>query len=75
MRQSEPPEPWYTKRELAAHLKVSPRTITRMRLPFTRVGGQNRYRLSEVELALAGKIPENTDNVVQLRPSRPDGAA
>lgn len=75
MRQSEPPEPWYTKRELAAHLKVSTRTIDRLRLPFTRVGGQNRYRLSEVEAALAGKLPEDPDNVVPLRPSRPDGAA
>ncbi len=35
-------EAWLTKRELALRLKVSTRTIERLQLPFTRVGGQNR---------------------------------
>lgn len=42
-------EPWLTKRELAARLRCSVRTIERLHLPAMRVGGQNRYRLSEVE--------------------------
>ena len=36
-------EPVLTKRELARRLKVSTRTIERLGLPATRVGGQNRY--------------------------------
>lgn len=61
------PEPWLTKREVAAHLKVSTRTIERLRLPAMRVGGQNRYLLSQVNRALVdgGGLP---DNVVALRP-------
>lgn len=46
-------EPWMTKRELARELRVSVRTITRLDLPHLRVGGQNRYRRSEVEAVLA----------------------
>jgi len=42
-----------TKREVAQELQVSPRTVTRLKLPHTRVGGQNRYRMSDVEAALA----------------------
>lgn len=42
-------EPWLTKRELALELRCSIRTIERLHLPAMRVGGQNRYRLSEVE--------------------------
>lgn len=42
-------EPWLTKAELAAELRCSRRTIERIRLPAMRVGGQNRYRMSEVE--------------------------
>jgi hypothetical protein len=45
-------EPWLTKREVAQELQVSPRTVTRLKLPHTRVGGQNRYRMSDVEAAL-----------------------
>jgi Helix-turn-helix domain len=49
-------EPWLTKQELAAALKVSTRTIERHRIPPTmRVGGQNRYRLSDVERFLMGE--------------------
>jgi excisionase family DNA binding protein len=48
-------EPWLTKRELAAQLHCSTRTIERLRLPSMRVGGQNRYRLSEVEAYLTRK--------------------
>lgn len=59
-------EPWLTKRELAARLRVSPRTIERLRPPAMRVGGQNRYRLSEVELFLSGQ--DRPGEVVELRP-------
>ena len=67
-------EPYLTKREIATHFGIHPRTVERNKFPFTRVGGQNRYRLSEVEAALAGNLPEQ-DNVVPLRPYRPKGAA
>lgn len=70
-------EPWLTKKELALELRVSTRTVERLRLPAMRVGGQNRYKLSEVQHALVeGEgLP---DNVVPLRrtPDRgtqPDG--
>jgi hypothetical protein len=46
-------EPWLTKREVAKELQISPRTVTRLKLPHTQVGGQNRYRMSEVEAVLA----------------------
>ena len=48
-------EPWLTKRELAHRLRCSIRTIERLHLPAMRVGGQNRYRLSEVEAYLTRK--------------------
>jgi hypothetical protein len=48
------PEAWLTKRELAARLRCSTRTIERLAPPAIRVGGQNRYRLSEVESHLRG---------------------
>lgn len=66
--------PWLTKRELASKLKVSTRTIERLHLPHTRVGGQNRYSMSQVEAALSGNddLPEN---VVALRPRRDEVAA
>lgn len=61
-------EPWLTKRELAAELKVSVRTIERLRLPAMRVGGQNRYLRSEVERSLRGVGGEGAENVIPLRP-------
>lgn len=67
-------EPWLTKREVARKLRVSPRTIERLRLPYIRVGGQNRYRMSQVEAAIAGPS-DFPDNVVPLRPRHPEGAA
>ena len=61
-------EPWLTKRELAAELKVSVRTVERLRLPVAmRVGVQNRYFLSEVERHLRGESAGGGD-VIQLRP-------
>ena len=48
-------EPWLTKRELAIRLRCSTRTIERLQLPTMRVGGQNRYRVSEVEAHLRGR--------------------
>ena len=48
-------EPWLTKRELALELRCSIRTVERLHLPAMRVGGQNRYRVSEVEAYLVRK--------------------
>lgn len=48
-------EPWLTRKELAAALKVSERTIRRLNPPALSVGGQNRYHLSEVEEFLRGR--------------------
>ena len=69
------PEPYLLKRELAAKLRVSPRTISRLRLPHTRVGGQNRYLWSQVEAALNGNEEPMPDNVVPLRPHRSERVA
>ena len=60
-------EPWLTKRELAAELKVSVRTIERLHLPAMRVGGQNRYLRSDVERNLQGKDSDGGE-VIELRP-------
>lgn len=68
-------EPYLTKRELAARLSCSVRTIERLRLPSMRVGGQNRYLMSQVERALAGGRPEPADNVIPLRPRTKEHAA
>jgi hypothetical protein len=67
-------EAWLTKRELASKLRVSTRTVERLHLPMTKVGGQNRYFMSQVEAALGGHddLPEN---VVPLRPRRDEVAA
>lgn len=66
-------EPWLTKAEIAADLKVSVRTVERYGLPAMRVGGQNRYRRSEVERFLReGPTPAP---VVELRPRRTKGTA
>ncbi|MGZ5310167.1 MAG: helix-turn-helix domain-containing protein [Solirubrobacterales bacterium] len=62
-------EPWLTKAEVARKLRVSTRTIERLRLPCIRVGGQNRYVMSQVEATLAGD-DELPDNVIPLRPGR-----
>lgn len=67
-------EPWLTKRELAAHLRVSARTITRLNPPHTRVLGQNRYWLSEVEASLRG-VPQEGGNVLRFPRERTRGAA
>lgn len=58
-------EGYLSKKELAAKLGVSQSTITRHVRPQLRVGGQNRYLLSEVERQLRGI--EERDNVVLLR--------
>lgn len=62
------PEPWLTKGEIARRYRVSVRTVERLRLPCQKVGGQNRYRMSQVEAALGGG--ELPDNVIPLRPRR-----
>jgi hypothetical protein len=60
-------EPWLTKREVAAKLRVSPRTVERLRLPVhCRVGGQNRYLFSEVEAHFAGDQGRPAE-IVELR--------
>jgi hypothetical protein len=67
-------EPWMTKPELARELRVSTRTVTRLNPPHTRVGGQNRYRLSEVEAFMRG-VPLEGGNVVRFPRERTRGAA
>ncbi len=64
-------EPWLTKSEVARKLRVSIRTVERLHLPCIRVGGQNRYVMSQVESALAGSGDEMPDNVVPLRGRHP----
>lgn len=66
-------EPWLTKRELATRLRCSTRTIERLRLPTMRVGGQNRYRLSEVEEHLMGR--ERRGQLVSFPGGRGKGTA
>jgi hypothetical protein len=64
-------ETWLTKREIAAHYRVSTRTVERLGWPFRRVGGQNRYYVSWVERYLQGRGSHDghvEDNVVELRP-------
>ena len=52
-------EPWLTKRELAAALKVSVRTIERAGIPHdVRIAGMNRYYLSEARAYLRGETKE-----------------
>lgn len=65
---------WLTKRELARELRVSVRTIERLKPPCMTVGGQNRYHLSEVEAFLRGDNGRVCE-VVVLRPERGDEAA
>jgi hypothetical protein len=67
-------EPWLTKRELAQRLKCSTRKVERLKLPSIRIGGQNRYFMSQVERALSAPadLPEN---VVALRPRHEEVAA
>lgn len=67
-------EPWCKKADVAHRLGVSVRTVERLKLPHMRVGGQNRYRMSEVYAALNG-VPERSDNVVPLRPKMRGAAA
>ena len=62
-----------TKREIASELKVSPRTITRLNPPHTRVGGQNRYHLSVVEAHFNG-VPAEGGNVLRFPRERTRGA-
>ena len=48
-------EPWLTKPQLAEHLAVSDRWIELQQhvgLPYLRMGGLNRYRVSEVEASI-----------------------
>jgi hypothetical protein len=67
-------EPWLTKSELAHKLRISTRTIERLRIkPDMQVGGQNRYRLSSAEAQLHG-VPEGGGNVIPF-PDRRERAA
>jgi hypothetical protein len=68
-------EPWLTKRELAAALRVSPRTIERLGPPAMQVGGQKRYLRSEVERYLRTGPTDRPDNVVKFPSYRPRATA
>ena len=67
------PEAWMTKKDVARKLEISIRTVERLRLPCMRVGGQNRYLMSQVYAALNG-VPIDADNVIALR-RHPSGKA
>ena len=67
-------EPWLTKLEVAAELRVSRATVERMKLPHMRVGRQNRYLMSQVYAAINGTM-EREDNVIPLRPRPKERAA
>ncbi len=67
-------EPWLTKRELAAVLKVSTKSVERHVRPSLRVGGQNRYYQSDAEAQLRG-VPAEGGNVVRFPRERTRGAA
>jgi excisionase family DNA binding protein len=46
------PEPWVGCGQVASHLDVSVKTVRRLKeagLPYSKVGGQLRFRLSEVD--------------------------
>jgi len=66
-------EPWLTKRELAAKLRVSIRTVERRIEPTVRVGRQNRYWVSDAlrQLRAESRLAE----VAEMRPSRKRTAA
>ncbi|HEY4810406.1 MAG TPA: helix-turn-helix domain-containing protein [Solirubrobacteraceae bacterium] len=58
-------EPWLTKPQLAEHLAVSDRWIEmqqRVGLPYLRMGGLNRYRVSEVEAWLREHYNASPEN-------------
>jgi hypothetical protein len=63
-------EAWLTKQELAQRLKVSTRTVERLRIrPVARVGGQNRYTFSAAQAQLRG-VPEDGGNVIPFPDKR-----
>lgn len=68
-------EPWLKKAEVAEALSVSVSTVERKVTPTLRVGGQNRYLMSQVEAQLAGHQDPLPDNVVPLRPQRTEVVA
>jgi len=54
-------EKWVTKQQLAAHLQVTPRWIVSQQslgLPYLRMGGMNRYVVSEVDAWLRRQYGE-----------------
>jgi hypothetical protein len=67
-------EPWLTKRQLAGHLHISTKTIERLDLPHLRVGGQNRYRVSEVESALKARA-EGSATTLGVAPNATESVA
>ena len=58
-------EPWLSKAQVAAHLGASMRTVNRWQhegLPFRRIGGVNRYRVSEVEAWVTDQNPAGPED-------------
>jgi hypothetical protein len=59
-------EPWLTKSELARKLRISTRTIERLRIkPDMQVGGQNRWTSGA---AFVSSTKGNLARKVQIRP-------
>jgi len=59
------PEPWLTKPQLAEHLAVSDRWIELQQhvdLTYLRMGGLNRYRVSEVETWIREQYNSSTES-------------
>lgn len=63
-----------TRRELAAELGVSTKSIQRHIEPAMRVGGQCRYLLSRAEAELRG-VPEDGGDVIRFPVERTRGRA
>jgi hypothetical protein len=63
-----------SKAQVAKELDVSTRTITRRVKPTLRVGGQNRYYMSDV-VAQLRKVPPQGGDVVRFPVERTKGAA
>lgn len=66
-------DPILTKRDVARKLRISTRTVERRIQPSLRVGGQNRYYMTDVLAQLKG-IPATGGTVVEFPTKRGEAA-